>query len=751
MENHNPEILLQILDTVSEPTSVVTDKYQYIYINQAYSDFLGYPKEEIKGKYVWDITGKENFNSIVKGHLDKALKGTKAEYLNSVELRGVNPHLQHLQMIYYPFKNPQTGGPAVLSTARDVTKEEYLKAYWKNTVNAIQDVILIINNDFEIEDINQAGLDLTGKKKEDILGKKCYQVIHNVNDATEFCPLCKSLRTKKAESVIHYEEKFNKWFSLKSSPVFDHHGNIIRFVDVMRDITDLKKQEGAVEESEEKYRAMYQNAPLAYQSLDINGNIIDINPMWGKTLGYEKDEVIGKWFGDFLHPDFVEHFRFNFPRFKAKGSISNVQFRMVKKDKTEIFVSFEGCIGYTPEGNFRQTYCTFKDITEEIQAKEELVIAKEKAEESERLKSAFLANMSHEIRTPMNGILGFANLLKEPGLATSEQQRYIEIIEQGGERLLNIINDLISISKIEARQMEVAISEVNVNEQLEFLLEFFKPEAKGKGLDLQMRIPDNSANLFLKTDKEKLYAIFTNLIKNAIKYSKKGCITFGYNVEDDMLYFYVKDEGIGIARNKLEAVFNRFEQADTSINRPYEGAGLGLAITKAYVEMLGGSISVTSIPGQGSEFFFTLKNQTTLQKDIKNDLISDHSCGVLEDLTVIIAEDDEVSLLLLDKLLSECCKKIFTATNGNKVLELLEQNPDTDLILMDIKMPVMDGLKTAEIIRKNNSMVKIIAQSAYAFAEDEHKAIESGCDAFIKKPIQKDILKLTIKRLFTKK
>ncbi|MCK5820604.1 MAG: HAMP domain-containing histidine kinase, partial [Bacteroidales bacterium] len=235
-----------------------------------------------------------------------------------------------------------------------------------------------------------------------------------------------------------------------------------------------------------------------------------------------------------------------------------------------------------------------------------MTIAMEKAKESDRLKSAFLANMSHEIRTPMNGILGFAELLKEPGLSGDEIHKYVEVIESSGDRMLNTINDLIDISKIEAGQTEVEVSLVIINELSYNLYSFFKPEAEKKGLQIFRKNTLSDKEIIIKTDKEKLYAALTNLIKNSIKYTNKGSIEFGCQLKDKSIEFFVKDTGIGIPKDLQESVFDRFIQADRHKSRSYEGAGLGLSITKAYVEMLGGEIWLESEEGKGSQFYFTI-------------------------------------------------------------------------------------------------------------------------------------------------
>lgn len=240
----------------------------------------------------------------------------------------------------------------------------------------------------------------------------------------------------------------------------------------------------------------------------------------------------------------------------------------------------------------------------------ELLKAKEQAEESDRLKSAFLANMSHEIRTPMNGILGFSELLKKPNLTGAQQQEYIRIIERSGIRMLNIINDIVDISKIEAGLMKLDIKESNINEQIEYIYTFFKPEAEAKNIKLYIKNSLPTAEAIIKTDREKVYAILTNLVKNAIKYSEKGSIEFGYNLKPVInpveLEFYVKDTGIGIPKHKHKTIFERFIQVDEADKMARQGAGLGLSISKGYVKMLGGKIWVESEVGTGSTFFFTL-------------------------------------------------------------------------------------------------------------------------------------------------
>jgi signal transduction histidine kinase/CheY-like chemotaxis protein len=388
----------------------------------------------------------------------------------------------------------------------------------------------------------------------------------------------------------------------------------------------------------------------------------------------------------------------------------------------------------------------YETINEELkESNEELYLSRTKAEESDRLKTAFLANMSHEIRTPMNGILGFTGLLKKPMLSGERQQQYIRIIEESGARMLTTLNDIIDIAKIESRLIQVSVSEINLNEQMNELFEFFLPETTKKNIHFSItkRLPDQQANI--KTDKEKLNSVLINLIKNAIKYTNAGKIEFaclmngksrGSEVE-----FYVKDTGIGIPKLRLKAIFDRFVQADIKDSQAYEGSGLGLAICKAYVEMLGGKIWVESKKGVGSQFHFTIPY---LAKDIEipNKKIEDTNKqeSIKMKLKILIVEDEEFSIEYLKAILEECNKEILVAETGVEAVKMCRENPDLDLILMDIKIPEIDGYEATRRIREFNKDVFILAQTAFAQSGDREKCIEAGCNDYITKPINQDNL-----------
>ncbi len=370
-----------------------------------------------------------------------------------------------------------------------------------------------------------------------------------------------------------------------------------------------------------------------------------------------------------------------------------------------------------------------------------LVAAKLKAEESDRLKSAFLANMSHEIRTPMNGIPGFISLLQEPDLTGEEKDQYISIVKKSGDRLLSTIHDIIDISKIEAGQMTVIRSSVNLNEISGALFAFFQKEAELKGLQfsIETKLPDVHA--IVETDRDMLNSILTNLIKNALKYTQKGRIDLGYDHQDGQIHFYVKDTGIGIPADKREIIFDRFVQADVSHTRYYEGSGLGLSISKAYVEMLGGAIWFESEENKGSVFHFSIPCPELHQRDDLQHTDQPEPVRMdLRPMRILVVEDDQVNYEFIHAILKMKGHKILHAETGAAAIGFCRKDHAIDLVFMDIKMPGMDGFEATKEIRKFNPAIPIIALTAFAMQGDPEKAIEAGCSGYLSKPVRKEDL-----------
>lgn len=553
-----------------------------------------------------------------------------------------------------------------------------------------------------------------------------------------------------------------------------HHrsGKALSEVDMLRIIQELEAHQielelqneellsakEAAEKAERKYFELYDLSPAGYFTLHSDGSILELNPAGAKILGKERKPLIGSTFAFFISQDT----RIVFTEFLDKVFISNtVETCEIKLEKKSA-MKYARLIG---RGNGKSDQCLVAaiDITDRKLVEKELIKAKEQAEEGDRLKTAFLANMSHEIRTPMNGIMGFASLLKEPGLTGGQQQAYIKIIERSGTRMLNLINDILDFSKIEAGLMNLNISGSNINEQIEYIYTFFRPEVARKGIQFSYKLALPVTQATIRTDREKIYAILTNLVKNAIKFTSEGSIEFGYDVKQGIsgsdpeqigeLEFFVKDTGIGIPKDRQAPIFDRFIQADISDKLALQGAGLGLSISRAYIEMLGGKIWVESEPGEGSVFYFTIPYITETKEHIYyTDLVtSDEIPNKIKGLKILIADDDFVSEMLLSRILIGVSSIIIKARTGMEVIEACRNHPDLDLILMDIRMPEMNGYEATRQIRQFNRSVIIIAQTAYGAADGREKAISAGCNDYILKPILGEKLLSIIKSILPQK
>lgn len=385
----------------------------------------------------------------------------------------------------------------------------------------------------------------------------------------------------------------------------DSDGNITCSIGMVQDITDRKRGE---EQLRKLSRAVEQSINAVIIT-DTKGIIEYANPAVWALTGHTSEELIGVNLRSLCcleepNNNCEEIWTTLYAGKVWTGEISNYRKNGEHYWESAIFSPI-----FNEQGEILNFLAIKKDITLDKKMEEELVQAKEKAEESDRLKSAFLANMSHEIRTPMNGIMGFAELLREPDLSTEQMQEYIRIIEKSGQRMLNLVNDITDIARIEAGQMKLSIHESNVNEIVKEAYKFFMPEAESKGISLSFITSMLPEEAVLKTDRDKLFATLSNLIKNSLKFTFSGSIDFGYQKKGEFLEFYVKDTGIGIPEEKQAAVFERFIQADMSNTRISEGTGLGLSISKAYVEMLGGKIWLESEVGKGTCFYFTIPLQ----------------------------------------------------------------------------------------------------------------------------------------------
>ncbi len=387
-----------------------------------------------------------------------------------------------------------------------------------------------------------------------------------------------------------------------------------------------------------------------------------------------------------------------------------------------------------------------EDITIQKKYEENLVKLKDAANEANKLKSIFLANLSHEIRTPLNAIIGFAELLENNNLPPEKAKNYLSIIQKNSISLLNLINDIIDISKIEANELKIHKKLTDVNNLLkQIYLINKKINLKNKpDIEIKLDIPDE--NLLLITDENRLKQIIINLINNAIKFTEKGEIIIGYTKDKNQVKFFIKDTGVGIPKKDLPTIFNRFFQASNQVEKNNSGRGLGLSITKNLIELLGGSIYCESEVNKGSKFYFTLPNDLLLTSEINNEKNIKIN---LQGINILIAEDNDSNFLYINELLKSKKANITRTVNGIETINILKTNTNFDIILLDIRMPIVDGIATLKEIKKLNIKIPVIAQTAYASDDERSKYIKLGFDDYISKPINSkklfEILKKFIK------
>jgi PAS domain S-box-containing protein len=613
------------------------------------------------------------------------------------------------------------------------------------------DVIFVLDMDLNYTYISPAVKALRGVNQEEAKSQKLSNVLtpESYQKAIKAVQqlnqnISKNMPTVKPQLLeleMIRKDSSTVWTEVKASLIMNDKNEPIGILGVTRDISARKM---ATEELRKLSQAVKQS-PASVVITDTLGNIEYVNPKFTLLTGYSLQEVLGKN-PRFLKSDHTSPEEY-VQLWKTIESGNEWRGEFQNKRKNGSLYWEQASISSIRDAENRITHylAVKEDITEKKRIVDELIHAKNLAEESSRLKSAFLANISHEIRTPLNGIMGFTHLLQNPDLTSESRDMYFNILLASGERMLSTINDIIEMSQIEARRVALNITEVNITKLIDYYYNFFKPEVEKKGLVFNLVNGLEKEPLIIRTDKNKLESIISNLLKNAIKFTSKGNIEFGVNTKNTMLNFYVKDTGIGVPKNKIESIFNRFEQADTSYPPAYEGSGLGLSISQSHAIFLGGNISVESEEGKGSTFKLSLPLKTTSSRSSKNDidipLDQIKSNGEL----ILVVEDDEINFTYISELLKDYNFQILHSKTGENAINLCLEHPDISLILMDVKLPAMSGYETTQKIKAFMPMLPIIAQTAFASEQEKAKALSSGCVDYISKPFNEKTLLLKIK------
>jgi PAS domain S-box-containing protein len=531
---------------------------------------------------------------------------------------------------------------------------------------------------------------------------------------------------------------------------------IIGFQSITRDITERKLAEEELKKNQSQLINALKIAHLGSWEYDVENDIFIFNDLFYEIFRTTAEQVGGYTMSSadyakrFVHPEDIDIIRTEISKsFETDDPdfSRQLEHRIIYADGETGYITVRFFIVKDETGKTVRTYGVNQDITERkrieaelIKATELMKLAKEKAEASDRLKTTFLNNISHEVRTPLNGILGFAEIMSQTGLSEEEKNLSRSMLLESSDRLLTTITNYMDISLITSGSIIVNRKDFVPGQIMKELFGKYNTICSGRNIELLLKSPEHSDNLSINSDPEILNKIISQLLSNAIKYTEKGSIQYGFTIRENELEFFVKDTGIGIGKESIKSIFEHFIKEDRGPLKITEGSGLGLSISKGLVVHLGGKIWVESEKGKGSCFYFTIP----VEKKIAEHILIPTAVRQTKNMktnSILVAEDDEINFFYLKALLKQnTSAEIIHASNGKVALEKYLQNPDISLILMDIKMPVMDGLEATRQIKAINRSVPIIAITAYAMPGDENRITEAGCDYYLVKPINKKLL-----------
>ena len=791
-----------ILDNIPYLAWLKDNEGKYISVNEPFAKSFSMSPEEIIGKTDFDICPEDLARKYFRND-SEVMKNGKRQYFEEVESTTEGDRwIETFKAPIFNSEGKLIGLTGVardITERKEMEKnirqrEEYFSALLQNSSDAIS----ILNQEGKIIFENSRKNRISDFTSKELLGKSIFDVIHpdEVDNLKKLFDELKDKRGGQIKREYRSLHKNKRWIYVES--IFSnqlnnraingiivnsrdiserkmaelkervYHDNLIFLSNSALDLLGISSKEDIYGYISEKLRVFLENAVVVVSSFNEEKNSfrvenISAQPQVKKTMrSVLKKNLAGLTFpnnqqlSNLINAGIIINIKDNLELIRFESVDSDDLLQLIDIIKVHKIYNISLARHNKLLGNIiiltlNKSIIRFKHIIETFvhqvsvalqrsQLENELIQAKERAEESDKLKTAFLANMSHEIRTPMNGILGFAEMLNEESLSAGNKKKYLDIIHSNGTMLVNLIDDIIDFAKIEAGQINVSLQDFSLNNMLtqvhsSFLTEQLKKD-KSK-VKLRIRKAFTNEACYIKSDSNRLRQILTNLVGNSFKFTTEGYIEFGYKKhKNNTLLFYVKDTGIGITKDKLDIIFDRFIQADSSSTRKYGGSGLGLAISKGLVELLGGEMWAESVYTKGSTFSFTIPyiparviadDEMAKRKPKKN--------YVWEDKTFLVAEDDKFSYKFLESFLKQTKANVLHATDGKEAVAICQDNRNIDLVLMDIQMPEMNGLQATEIIKRFNKELPIIAQTANAITEEKQRCYEAGCDDFITKPV----------------
>ena len=751
------ELYRTTLLSIGDAVICTDEKGRITQMNKVAEELTGWSFPEAKGKMLEEVF------RIINEYNRKEIESPFAKVIKNGEVVGMANHTLLISKEENEILIADSGAPilskgkiiGVVLVFRDQTEEKRQQKELKESEERFRKAvhnspipIMVHDENGKVISLSEGWNHFSGYRMEDIptltewtkkaYGKKAKEIENYVSSIFE-----ESKTVFSGEFEITTKTGEKRIWNFYTTPL-GLSGDKRIMLSMAPDVTQRIRMKEQLEESEQAYRRLFEEHSAAKFLIELEtGKIVKANKAASNFYGWSIDELqlmnineINTLSEREIHAA-MNHARsnkriyFEFKHRLSSGEIKDVE---VYSNHTE----YKGKV---------LLHTIVHDITDKKRLMNELVEAKEQAEESNRLKSAFLANMSHEIRTPLNGIIGFTNLLTtEKDLSEETKQEYSQIINKSTEGLLKIINDILDISRLESGKSVIQQNPFSVGKVLSTVLLIFEKKLKDAGKkDVKLVLEVGSNEITLNTDEDRLIQVFSNLLDNAIRFTEKGTIRFGISkVKNGRIGFFVSDTGIGIPIKKQQIVFESFIQADEGLSRSYGGTGLGLAIVKKLVKLMGGKITLESEPDKGSHFSFYLPYAEGQGKRIANaEQMGNNHFPVIKrldiDTKILVVEDDKVSRFYLQSILAKRFQKLYFAENGEEALRLYK-NESPDFILMDIRLPDISGLEIVKKIRETDQKVKIIVQTAYALSGDERNARDSGCNDFITKPVKPELL-----------
>lgn len=755
------------------------------YISPNCTGFLEYKPYELLGKKLYDFIHTDDIKKIKELFVNSnPLENNDKTIEYRIKKKNGNWRWHFVNVS--TLKDRQNKTTSIIGVARDISEQkEYEQDLQFQSVllKNISDLITATDLQGNIIYVNEAVSKLQKREKEEIIGTNVHSFGEDPKIGASQTEIIEHTRLngKWRGEVVNFDANGQPIIlDCRTELIYNDTGKPKFMIGISTDITKRKQFENELQMSNAHFTSLLRN-PKQYAIYRIRTDenyskteVIKASPSLSDMLGIFSQNLyrFDSWFDNVI-PEDRQILNESIYQAQSPPFELDQQIRIVHPEKGDrwLYLRANGIPFKNNPAKYEYTNGIILDITEQKNAEyalkekneeyeavneelrqtnEELIHAKEQAEESDRLKSAFLANMSHEIRTPMNGIIGFAEMIRSTSLSEKRREYYINIINKSCNQLLAIINDILDISKIETDQVKVFSNTVNINQLINDLLVLAEEQMLGNNITISANkaLPDDACEII--TDLEKLKQILNNLINNALKYTVDGSVEFGYQMKPDEIEFYVKDTGIGIPKDIQKTIFERFVRGENHLTGKHGGTGLGLTICKAYIELLGGRIWLESQIDVGTTFFFTLPyNRQNLQpddKDFQQKTPKRKTTAVSEQMKeqnlphILIVEDEEINSFYIEELLNDYNVEISHANNGKEAVDIYSNNQNIDLILMDIKMPVMDGYQATRNIRKINDTIPIVALTAYTMLTDRKKALQAGCNDHITKPVKPDRL-----------